>query len=73
MTDDAVARVRAAYAGGESDALRLALHPYLHWTTADGRTVRGRRHVLALLAQHGPLAPPASYELRDDQVYRWVE
>jgi uncharacterized protein with gpF-like domain len=70
---DAVARVRRAVAAGDGAALRPALHPYLHWTRADGERIRGRTRVLALLAGREMLAPPVSHELRDGQVYRWVE
>ncbi len=53
--------------------MRAVLHPYLHWTSADGHTVRGRNNVLAALSEAPPTAPPAHHELRDDQIYRWVE
>jgi hypothetical protein len=58
---------------GEQDwaALRPLLHPYLHWTCADGRVVRGRTKVLAMLQADGGAAAPSSVELRDGQVYRW--
>ena len=51
--------------------LRLLLHPYLHWTE-DGRTIRGRNRVLERLTAGSMPAPPASYELRDGQIYRWT-
>jgi hypothetical protein len=35
--------------------------------------MRGRSNVLQWLAARPPTAPPASYELRDGQVYRWAE
>ena len=38
------------------DGLRMLLHPYLHWTTADGTRFRGRTKVMELL-QAG--LPPA--------------
>src|SRR3712207_8164826 len=48
---DAVVRdVLAALAAGDREALRLALHPYLHWTEG-GVTIRGRTKVLAHLGQ----------------------
>ena len=59
---------------GDSEALRRVLHPYLHWSV-DGITTRGRTRVLALLedpAMRAAAARPASYELRDGQVYRWT-
>ena len=71
--DDVVGAVVAAFHGGDADRLRLALHPYVHWTTAEGRRIRGRTNVLVLLATRTALTPPAAYELRDGQVYRWRE
>jgi hypothetical protein len=53
--------------------VRALLHPYLHWTCSDGRTLRGRNTVLRYLADTPPSGPPAAYELRDGQVYRWIE
>ena len=68
----AVEAVYAALAGQDRDALRLLLHPYLHWTGVDRTTVRGRTKVLALLeGASDPPEPPASVELRDGQIYRW--
>jgi hypothetical protein len=72
---------RAAVARGLLDAVdkadweraRLLLHPYLHWTTADGHTLRGRTTVLARLRHAFPPGSPATVELRDDQIYRWTE
>ncbi len=64
--------VRRAVAEGDEEALRRLLHPYLHWTRPDGSVVRGRRHVLALLAGAGSVERPSSCALRDGQVYRWV-
>ncbi len=55
------------------DELRLLLHPYLHWTSSDGRTIRGRRNVLAYLAATRSAGSPTEYELRDAQIYRWTE
>ena len=59
-------------ARGDLQALRVKLHPYLHWETADGRTIRGRRNVLAELESDPPAGPPRAFELRDDQIYRWL-
>ena len=53
------------------ETLRLLLHPYLHWTRADGRVVRGRDKVLAVLHKDRPALPPRVTELRDGHVYRW--
>lgn len=70
---DSVAReVTAAIERQDWDHLCAILHPYLHWTLRDGQTLRGRRNVLAYLS-HATAGLPASMELRDGQVYRWVE
>jgi hypothetical protein len=69
----AVQSVLTLFRSGERDLLRLALHPYLHWTTAGGETVRGRTKVLAMLEERRSLDAPESVELRDGQVYRWHE
>jgi SnoaL-like domain len=53
--------------------LKALLHPYLHWTRADGRTLRGRNNVLAYLAAAPAGRPPTRSEIRDGQIYRWVE
>ncbi|WP_286277970.1 hypothetical protein [Naasia aerilata] len=69
---DAATAARDAAAAGNRAALRLLLHPYLHWTLPDGHVVRGRSNVLALLADVRDLPAPASPpELRDGQIYRW--
>ncbi|HVH64918.1 MAG TPA: hypothetical protein VM674_02705 [Candidatus Acidoferrum sp.] len=57
----------------EWDGLKLVLHPYLHWISRDGRTIRGRQRVLAYLAATAVKRLPEAYELRDGQIYRWVE
>jgi len=51
--------------------LRALLHPYLHWTFADGTRIRGRVNVLAMIARQPSPWEPSSYELRDGQIYRW--
>ena len=70
--EHAVEAVSAALVRGDHAGLRRLLHPYLHWTGADGVTVRRRTKVLALLDELTE-APdmPTSVELRDGQVYRW--
>ncbi|NMO56346.1 nuclear transport factor 2 family protein [Actinoplanes sp. TBRC 11911] len=68
--DRIVAEVIDAAARDDRAALIALLHPYLHWTEA-GRTLRGRNNVFARLEAGPPLTAPASYELRDGQVYRW--
>ena len=70
--ESAVQEVYAALADRDWAALRLLLHPYLHWTGVDGRTIRGRTKVLALLGDGTEPPPtPTSVELRDGQIYRW--
>jgi hypothetical protein len=54
-------------------AVKAVLHPYLHWTDRNGRTVRGRNNVLGSLADAPPSEPPARHEMRDGQIYRWFE
>jgi hypothetical protein len=75
VTDDGEKVVQAVYAAlADRDRVRLRvlLHPYLHWTGADGVTVRGRTKVLARLDELGqPPELPAAVELRDGQIYRW--
>lgn len=56
---------------GDRETLRTLLHPYMHWTSTDGAQVRGRVNVLSMLAGSAVPAEPASYELRDGQIYRW--
>lgn len=70
--DEVVARVQEAVEAGDWAAVRPLLHPYLHWTQADGSVLRGRTKILAVLqASPGAPRPPRSVELRDGQVYRW--
>ena len=71
--EDVAQRAYDAMVGGDWTAARLLLHPYLHWTRPDGTTVRGRVHVLTMLAGSPPAAPPVDVEVRDGQVYRWRE
>ncbi len=68
----AVDRFRDALVAGDAEAVRVALHPYLHWTDPSGSVVRGRVNVLAALSIGGVPALPESIELRDGQIYRWV-
>jgi hypothetical protein len=53
--------------------LKLMLHPYIRWTLDDGRTIQGRNRILAHLDVGVVRWPPAYHELRDGQIYRWVE
>jgi hypothetical protein len=71
--EDVVRRAHEAMRARNWDDLRLLLHPYLHWASSDGRTVRGRIKVMAMLAERDPLLWPTSVEVRDDQIYRWRE
>jgi hypothetical protein len=34
--------------------------------------MRGRSKVLSYLVGHHITTPPTSYEIRDDQIYRWL-
>ena len=70
---DVVAAAHAAMTARHWAVLRPLLHPYLHWTDATGTVTRGRTRVLELLlGERTPPGRPASVELRDGQVYRWV-
>jgi predicted transcriptional regulator len=69
--DEAVRTVLVAVQDRDWARLKLALHPYLHWTEP-GLKLRGRTRVLAHLAGRASISEPASYELRDGQVYRWT-
>ena len=53
--------------------LKPLLHPYLHWTGPDGQITRGRTRVLRQLDGQPPSGLPVRYELRDGQIYRWVQ
>jgi len=54
-------------------SLTPLLHPYLHWTRSDGRIIRGRNKVLAYLAVTAVEPRARDREIRDGQIYRWVE
>ena len=66
-------RALDAIRGADWTRLKLLLHPYLHWSTADGKKIRGRTNVLARLRDFTPTDPPRCHELLDGQVHRWVE
>ena len=53
------------------DWVTLRMLPYLHWTDVDGRTLRGRTRVLAMLQRGDTPGPPSAVELRDEPIYRW--
>ena len=58
--------------GGHWDELKLLLHPYMHLTPSHGLTLRGRTNVLNWFGSDPQrLVPPARFELRDGQIYRW--
>jgi SnoaL-like domain len=63
----------SAIATRDWDRLKPFLHPYVRWTDPTGATMRGRTNVLGRLATARPSGPPARVELRDGQIYRWVE
>ncbi|WP_433297062.1 hypothetical protein ACQPZQ_17615 [Pseudonocardia sp. CA-142604] len=69
--DQVVLAVLAAAERQDWPTVRLLLHPYLHWTQ-DGVALRGRTTVMARLTAQPHLTAPATYELRDGQVYRWT-
>jgi len=69
--DEVVSAAHAALVACDWPALRVLLHPYLHWTDGDGRVVRGRSKVLAMLERMDPPTAPSGVELRDGQIYRW--
>jgi hypothetical protein len=70
--DDIGQRAQAAILAGDWNALRPLLHPYLHRTDSNGKTVRGRSKVLATLEHAAqPPAEARSIEVRDGQIYRW--
>lgn len=75
MNEDEASAVEAVYAAladADRARLRLLLHPYLHWTGADGVTIRGRTNVLGLLDDRAvPPEQPTTVELPDGQIHRW--
>jgi hypothetical protein len=72
-TDAVIETFRNEIREHNCDAVRLALHPYLHWTQPDGTVTRGRKNLLAMLKQaQGPLPPASRTELRHGQIYRWA-
>ena len=60
-----------AISEGDWDEVKLSLHPYLHWTDSEGETHRGRTQVMEWLRTNRTVSPPASFDLRDGQIYRW--
>ena len=67
VVEDALEAVRER----DWEAVRQALHPYVHWICTDHTLLRGRNRVLAMLADAPPPERPGSVELRDGQIYRW--
>lgn len=73
LVDEVTRAAHQAMVQRDWKSLRLILHPYLHWTAADGTRLRGRTKVMARL-QSGTLpVEPTAVELRDGQIYRWQE
>ena len=72
MTEDAetVLELSAAIEARDWARVEQLLHPDVHWRDSGG-VVRGRRSVLTHLAGSDSIAPAASWEVRDGQVYRW--
>jgi hypothetical protein len=60
-----------AIANQDREQLRQLFHPYIHWTEQDTK-IRGRTKVLTHLAGQPDIDPPVSYEIRDNQIYRWT-
>ena len=69
--DEVVRTALAALERRDWAGMRQLLHPYVHWA-AGGTAVRGRTKVLAHLKTAPVPGAPASYELRDGQIYRWT-
>ncbi len=69
----AVSAILDAIERREWQRLERLLHPYVRWTTAAEEQLRGRRNVIARLVEDPPAAPPARHELRDGQMYRWID
>ena len=73
LADEVTRAACEAMLAQDWDALRLLLHPYLHWTTAEGARVRGRTKVMERLQNAAPPGEPYAVELRGGQIYRWQE
>jgi hypothetical protein len=73
LVEEVVRDAHEAMLTRDGDRLRLTLHPYLHWMTADGTRLRGRTKVMDRLQNGAPPAEPIAVELRDGQIYRWQE
>ncbi len=69
----AVSNVLDAIERRDWERVKRLLHPYVHWTTAAEEHLRGRHKVIDRLSRDPPPAPPAFHELRDGQVYRWID
>jgi len=55
---DVVRAAHQAMLERDWEALRLMLHPYVHWTAADGSRLRGRTKVMDRLQNAAPPAEP---------------
>ena len=49
IVDEVTRAAHEAMLERDWDGLRMLLHPYLHWTTADGTRFRGRTKIMELL------------------------
>ncbi|MFN2556132.1 MAG: nuclear transport factor 2 family protein [Nitriliruptorales bacterium] len=67
---EVIEAAREAMARRDWDAMRLLLHPYLHWRDETGHVTHGRQNVLAMLSTSDAPSPPSSHEVRDGQIYR---
>jgi hypothetical protein len=72
VPDQTLRRAVAAIKQRDWDVLTPLLHPYLRWECMDGRVIRGRKNLLAHLANTRPPELPESHEFRDAQIYRWI-
>lgn len=55
------------------DRLTRLLHPEIHWTTAAEDELHGTKAVIERLSNDPPPAPPSYHEMRNGQVWRWID
>jgi hypothetical protein len=67
---EAVLELETAAEARDWEHVERLLHPQVHWSDSTG-LVLGRRSVLVHLRGSDSIPWPASWELRDGQVYRW--
>jgi hypothetical protein len=58
LVDELTRAAHEAMLARDWEGLRLILHPYLHWTAADGSWLRGRTKVIERLQNAEPLVEP---------------